>query len=76
MASEVPFRVALFVVMLLTMTVTAYHRLQAAEKMGKWGCLPSSPTPFIFSGLPAIEVKGSISHTRRTVRSYRRVFAG
>jgi len=31
MALEVPFRVALLVVMLLTMTVTAYHRLQAAS---------------------------------------------
>ena len=31
MSSEIPFRVALAVVMLLTVTVTAYYRLQAAS---------------------------------------------
>jgi hypothetical protein len=31
MASEIPFRVALMVVIVLTMAVTVYHRLQAAK---------------------------------------------
>ena len=31
MASEIPFRVALVVVIVLTMAVTAYHRIQAAS---------------------------------------------
>ncbi len=31
MASEIPFRVALLIVIVLTMAVTVYHRLQAAK---------------------------------------------